>query len=173
MVDAIYCTNRLTTSMEGKTACEVFDVLKLADRYDIGVMVQEVKKILENFLLTEDNVLEVAGYVKKYSGIFEDEGQQLLLQCAKFLKSKFHDIRSVTTYLEENYLKKDIAVDLLVIMNKLFPRCSNCLQEPCKNGQRVEIGSFRVGLKVKRFKQNAEVVGASLRGCHARYNCSS
>lgn len=119
MISGIYNINSIQTSLEGKSLEEVFDVVNLIKRYQIEELTEAVKDHLANYPLTEDTVLEVATQAKEYMKVFEDEANQLIRACAKFLKSRLKDIDDVTRYAAENRDHGDVFSTLLAKMNKV------------------------------------------------------
>jgi len=149
MIDAIYEITSMEVSLARKTVHEVFTVLILVDMYQIPELVLDVRKYLSTFPLTEDSVVEVASDAMEFLETFQEDAENLLLLCAKFLKAKLTDAASLLRFVAENEDEKEAVHKLLVLMHKMTPTtCPNCGQDPCLNGIAIQGGQFRVGLKV-------------------------
>merc|ERR550519_1682502 len=121
----------------------------LVERYHIVELIEAAKELLANYPIADDTVLEVAGDAMEYTNMFETEAQQVLLNCAKFLKSKLKDFKAVTRYAAENEDRKEVFASLLAKMNNMAPtECPNCNKETCKDGEKVRDDEFREGLVV-------------------------
>ena len=149
MVDAIYNTKTINESLKEKTVHEMFAVLYLVKKYRIPELVLSARDCLATFPLSQDVVLEVAGDAMKYLTTFDEEAKELLLRCAKFLKPKFKDVKTVFEFITVNKELGDIMIELFVLMNSIKPeQCDNCKQVPCKDGQGANEDEFYAGLKV-------------------------
>ena len=61
---------------------------------------------------------EVAEEAMHQSRLFQKEALLLLVTCAKFLKPKLKDAKSILKYIEENEDKKEVVFSLLSRMNR-------------------------------------------------------
>ena len=149
MVDAIYNTKTIQESLKDKTVHEMFAVLNLVKKYEIPELVLTTRDCLATFPLSEEVVLEVAGYAIKYLDIFDEEAKELMLHCVKFLMPKLSDAKSIFKFTAENKEHGETIIKLFSLMDKMKPeQCDNCSQNPCMDGLGVAVGEFRVGLKV-------------------------
>jgi len=153
LMDAVYDVKSIGESLSGKSVDEVFDVVNLIERYQIKELMEPAKECLDNYPVTEDNVLEVAGDALEYSEMFEAEVHQLLLTCAKFLMPKLKDAKSMMRYAAENKDRQLEFATLVALMNDIKPtECSNCKKEVCRDGEVVEDDEFVEGLLVTNNK---------------------
>ena len=67
------------------TVEDLFDVANMAEKYNIETLMKEVKKVLEDIDISEENVVAIASTAQEY-GQFEDISKALFLHCAMFLK---------------------------------------------------------------------------------------
>jgi len=159
LMNAIYDTKSIEDSLRGKSVQEIFDVLYLIEQYQIDQLKETVQELLSNYPVTEDSVLEVAEEATEYTGLFQKEAHQVLLNCAKFIKSKLRDTESIFKYVSQNNDRKELVSTLLGLMSDLPPlkrfksmTCSNCGNKECQDGQQVKKDEFRVGLIVTTNK---------------------
>ena len=149
MINAIYKTRSIEEALQHKTVKEVFSVLDLVTKYDIPELLEDVRKVLSSFPLTDTSLLEVATDAMTYTILFEEEANRMLLHCAKYLRTKIRGEDAILQYLAVNIERQDVAVELLFLMKNLkMTPCRNCQQEPCQDGQQVLQNQFRVGLQV-------------------------
>merc|ERR1719186_304866 len=149
--NAIYGVTSMKNGLKGKSILEVFSVLDLVTRYQISELRQIVKNYLASFPLTDDTVLEVATHAMVKSFTFEEEAKQLLILCAKFIKTKLKNAQAVFEYVADHEDDAEVVHKLLALMKDIDVGpvvCKNCRQEPCQNGGDVEKSQFREGLIV-------------------------
>ena len=82
----IYFVYGKEIDLKKMTVDELFSVANMAEKYDIEVLMKEVRKVLEDFDISEENVVTIASTAQEF-GQFEDISKALFLHCAKFLKS--------------------------------------------------------------------------------------
>ena len=100
--------------------------MNLVERYQMPELIKAVKKELDKYPITDDTILEVAEDAMEYTSMFEDEANDLLITCARFLNSKLKNFNSVMKYAAENKNQKEVWSTLLTLMNNLeIPECSN------------------------------------------------
>ena len=76
-------------------------------------------------------MLAVAGDAIKYLNIFDEEAKELLLQCVKFLKPKFSDVKSIFKFSAANKEHRDIMGELFALMDNMdLVQCDNCSHNP-------------------------------------------
>ena len=149
IVNAIYNNKTIYESLKDKTVDKIFDVLNLAKKYQIPELVMSTRDCLVSLPLSEETVMEVAIVAVKYNDTFDEEAKELLLHCAKFIKTKFTDVNSVLEFHVVNKEHADIVGELFTLMYSLEPvLCHNCRQTPCKDGQGVTEEEVRLDLKV-------------------------
>jgi len=132
--------------------CELFDLVNLAERYEIGKLKEELRLQMEIVPLTMSNLMEVASIGCKFSKLFETTSASLLGNCAKFFKQNIksaleHD-RFIIQQLAKGY---GLVVSDIVKLAKTLPplSCENCEEETCLDGRVVEPSKLKMGLKVK------------------------
>lgn len=143
--NAIYGIISMKNGLKGKSLLEVFSVLDLVTRYQISERRQIVRNHLASFPLTDDTVLEVATHAMVKTSTFEEEAKQLLILCAKFIKTKLKNTQAVFEYVADHEDDGEIVNKLLTLMKDIV--CENCRQKPCQNGGNVG-GQIREGLIV-------------------------
>merc|ERR1719483_6734 len=82
MFDFIYSNE---TDWRALTVLELYDVVNLAEKYDIPGLMEKLKHHMNNLPLTMKNVMKVA-YTAYQFNQFPDFSSSLLLQCAKFIR---------------------------------------------------------------------------------------
>jgi len=153
MIDSVYNAKSIEESLAGKSIHEIFDVVNLVERYQIPELKEAIQQLLAEYPITEHTVLEVAEEAMEYVNMFKDEANDLLLNCAKFLKSQFKDLNSVYTYAAANKEHKEVFATLLALVQDVTPsECPNCKSETCKDGEEVKNEEFREGLVVTNKK---------------------
>ena len=68
------------------TILELYDIVNLAEKYDITGLMEEVTKQMENLPMTLEDVMEIADTAAQFTQ-FPTVSSTLLLTCAKFLKT--------------------------------------------------------------------------------------
>jgi len=124
--DAIYAITSMKKSLKGKSVLEVFSVLDFVTRYQISELQEVVRNHLASFTLTDDTVLEVATTAMEKSSTFDGEAKQLLIHCAKFIKTKLKTAEAVFSYVASHKEDHDVVNHLLALMDGITaPKCSN------------------------------------------------
>jgi len=131
---------------------EMFDIVNLAEKYNVTELNDELKEQMEKVPITMDNLMEVAAIASKFSQ-FGDISSALLLNCAKLFKKEVRTSGDQVKFMLEQHARGDctgIAMDILALSKTLPPvECENCKEENCMDGQPVEHAKFEKGLKVK------------------------
>ena len=160
MINAIYRMESIKDSLKEKTMDDIFAVLNMVVKYEIPELVLATRECLANFPIKEIKIaLEIASATMKYSVIFQEEAQLLLLSCAKFLQPKFSDANSVFKFFADNPNHKDVIQELMILMSSIEIECTNCLQKPCQTGKTVQKSQFRAGLVVANDKTHPSYWG--------------
>ena len=68
-----------------KSLIELFEILNLAQRYQVDKLKEVVSKYINNFPITMDNVAMVANTALDLSNIFDEVSENLLKSCADLL----------------------------------------------------------------------------------------
>merc|ERR1719319_1870141 len=131
MITAIYDAMLIEDSLKGKSVNEVFNVLYLVTKYQIPELIRAVEAYLSSFPLTDNTVVEVASEAIEFRETFHKQAQDLLLLCAKFLKTKLTDVPSLLRFVEN---KDDLATvnELQIIMHSLAPSTALLAQTATK-----------------------------------------
>ena len=124
MFDFIYSKE---TDWSTLTVLELYDIVNLAEKYDIPGLMEELKYHLDNIPLTMENVMEVADTAYQFNQ-FPDFSSSLLLQCAKFIKTNLKSAVSLLKFAsDQSGLGKEATVlKLLALINYEHP-CEHVL----------------------------------------------
>jgi len=149
IINALYKIKSIQDSLQGKTIQVIFDVVNLIERYQMAKLQNAINEVISNYPITEESVLEVAEEAIHQSELFQKEANLLLLACAKFIKPKLKDAKSIFQYFKDNGDQKEVIAALMVLMDDISTtECSNCGYVDCRDGQEVHEGEFREGLLV-------------------------
>ena len=130
---------------EKKTLRELFEILNLAERYQVNELKEKVSGFIDNFPLSIDNVVEVAATTQEFSH-FEIASQDLYANCSSFVQVKLNSLKSVLNFVQKN--EDEVTVKKLI--KELKYPCSRCHQRPCKISSYFSTGESIVpGRKVK------------------------
>jgi len=132
---------------------ELYELVNLAERYDMPKLKKELKIQMKNISISMDNVVEVASTAHEYSH-FEEVSNTVMMSCVKFLQKTIDDPTderlefALTQFASGN---GKIALKLLALVKQLPPlvRCKNCKGKPCIVGQNVPYVKMRQGLKMR------------------------
>ena len=143
LIDFIY---RQEVEFEQMTAQELFDLLDLAEYYNITELNTILNKQLANLPIAEDmeKVLQVARIAENFA-LFEEASKAVFANCAKVLN------QVLGTPYRESFIAFNIKLielgeeELGVKLVAMMP-CSNCQQSPCQSGAVISSGHLlRVG----------------------------
>eukprot|EP00092_Neocalanus_flemingeri_P003229 GFUD01003456.1.p1 GENE.GFUD01003456.1~~GFUD01003456.1.p1 ORF type:complete len:309 (+),score=68.17 GFUD01003456.1:41-967(+) len=142
MVDYIYSKE---IDWSGQTVLEMYDVVNLAERYDIPGLLEEIQTQMEKVPLTMENVMEVADTAFQFSQ-FPTVSDQLLLNCAKYVKKTLKTPASLVQFATDGSGSGQEAtvLKLLALIRTITPpipnrpNCPNCKQDQCQHGKLVE-----------------------------------
>jgi len=133
MLEFIYSKE---TDWSSLTVLEFYDVVNLAEKYDIPELMGHIKSQMDNIPLSMENVMEVADSAYDFNQ-FPDVSYSLLLRCAKFIKSKLRTpARLLEFAVDQSGSGQEATVLKLMALIKQS-ECSNCNSTPCKNGQEI------------------------------------
>jgi len=132
MISAIYDAMLIEDSLKGKSVNEVFNVLYLVTKYQIPELIRAVEAYLSSFPLTDNTVVEVASEAIEFRETFHKQAQDLLLLCAKFLKTKLTDVPSLLRFVVENKDELATVNELQIIMHSLTPSTALLAQTATK-----------------------------------------
>jgi len=136
------------------TVHELFDLVNLAERYEIVKLGEELRLQMEIVPLTMSNLMEVASIGCKFSTLFETTSASLLRNCAKVFQQNIKSAAEQNQFILEQYAKGLglVALELLKLAKTLPPRCENCEEEPCLRGGVVARKKLKKGLRVRSNK---------------------
>ena len=145
MMSIIY---KRPVDLKNMSADEVFEVVNLAERYDLPKLKAKLKQELEAMSLAEESVVEVAKTAMKFH-LLEEASKATLDNCAQTLIRELDTKESVVNFSAGYYGTGDelIVMKLMSMMKNLQPpSCPNCQKSPCKSGTAVtRVKQVRVG----------------------------
>ena len=122
LISVIY---RRPLDLENMTVTETFDLMNLAERYDLPKLKNKLMQEFETMVLSKDNVVKVANTAMKFCQL-EEACEALLLNCAKTLLRDLKTQESVFRFCSSAYGSGN---EMLVL--KLMSMTSNLLPPPC------------------------------------------
>jgi len=143
---------------------DLYDIVNLAESYDLPKLMEELKIQMENIPLSMDNLMKVASIASDFSHF--QLSMAVLMSCAKFLQKTVRDPAAKLEFAlkqhESGYA--ETAMELLALVKELPPlvECSNCKGNPCISGQSVPLRKMKEGLRMKLVNYYPTVV------CHPR-----
>jgi len=131
---------------------EIFELLNLAERYDVAKLKIELKKMLQLFQVTRENLMETASIACQFS-MFEDSSSALLLNCAKFLYKNITSPKEIVEFTVDQHAKGlgEVHLKLFGLIKNFSGNCGE--PQPCLKGHRVAHHDLRKGLKVEKTIQ--------------------
>ena len=81
------CTSLLECSRWAKSSVlkKLFELLYLAERYEVGNLKTKTEDALQSLTLTQENMIFTATVAKKFKKVFDKTSTKLLMRCLKFL----------------------------------------------------------------------------------------
>ena len=143
MIDFIYSKEIDWATL---TVMELYDVVNLAEMYDMPPLTEVVKSQLEMYPLTMENLMEVANTADEYQQ-FPDVTSAVLVSCARFLQSSLQLQKDIFKFAADQVSRGlgAIAIKLMVLANELTESqaslvCDNCSEvvDDCLDGQEVK-----------------------------------
>jgi len=148
---------------------ELYDIVNLAELYNIPKLTEELKIQMENIPLSMDNLMDVATIASEYSQ-FEEVSNCVMMSCAKFLQKMIRYPADRLEFALTQYASGngEVALKLLTLVKQVVPlvECGNCMGKPCVKGQGVPYDRMRSGLKMKMLEYYPKVLNFG--NCHAR-----
>jgi len=131
------------------TVLELFDMVNLAEQYDVPKLMEELIVGLTMVPLTMENFMEVATIASKFSE-FEDASSALLLHCAKHFHDKVTE-REKFMVAQHREGRGMVALELLSLVESMPPAvvCENCHEKDCLMGMEVPPEKLFRGQHVK------------------------
>ena len=136
MISIIY---KRPVNFKNMSSDEVFELVNLAERYDLAKLKTKLKQELEARSLAKESVVEVAKTAMKFYQL-EEASKATLDNCAKTLNRELDTKESVVNFTASYYGTGDevIVMKLMSMIKKLQPPpCPNCQESPCKSGMAV------------------------------------
>jgi len=149
LIDYIY---QVDICCEGMTILETFDLVNLAERYDVPEFMDELIEQMKLVPITMKNIMEVAKAATEFSH-FEAASSALLLNCAKHFQEKVNKAEDQVKFMKAQHKEGNgtVALSLLSLVDTLPPlECSNYHEKECLKKTVVAAPSKIVeGLKVQ------------------------
>jgi len=156
MVEFLY---HVDIDYQKMTVLEIFDLVNLAERYDVPKLMRELMVSLTMVPLAMDNLMEVAIIASKFSQ-FENASAALLLHCAKYFHEKISEPREQVKFVvaQQSEGHGNAALKLLSLAESMPPAaqpvCENCKETDCLVGREVPPGKLFRGQHVKANKSS-------------------
>ena len=167
MIDYIY---EKEICWDDRSVFSLLEVVNLAEMYNLDNLMEKVGKVLRDYPLTKETVIQVA-YTAKMFSHFEDISYNLLSSCATFLatqvlKNKDEIKQFVSRYIDSPYYS--IAFELREMAKEVPPiKCENCLQVECEDRLPLSMDNMREGCRVlvRLRPSRMEVLGRLVEEC--------
>lgn len=149
MIEYIYKSD---SDWSGMTVLELYDIINLAERYNMTLMTNEIKTQMETMPLTLESLMDVAHTAAQFTQ-FEEVSTALLSSCAKFLQKAISGAEDQLQFAVEQVGtgRETTVLHLFGLIKNLPPlECSNCRKAQCLDGELVvSREKFCIGLKIK------------------------
>ena len=114
---------------EKKTLKELYEILNLAEKYQVKELKDRVSKFIKNFPISISNVVDVAATTQEFSH-FENLSNGLYAACVAFIATEFTNAQSVLAFVQGNEAKMTV-MKLLQDVNisaQMIPdnQCKDC-----------------------------------------------
>ena len=139
------------------SVAELYDVVNLAEKYQIPGLMEEVKKKIETCLtidLSLETVLDIADLATQFSH-FPSVSDPILAKCSKYLKSAVGAPWKILNYTGKlsGSGQEETIVKLLSLM---CLKCPSCKQVKCQNGKLLDTqDKFIPGCKIIINRENS------------------
>ena len=151
MIDHIY---QKEIDWSQLSVLELFDVVNLAEKYDVTSLMEEMEEQMTNIPIKTENLMDVATTAAQFNQ-FPIASSALLLSCAKFLRTT-HQTSDELVKIAANQTGQgqgEIVLHLLALVRDLPPpqqaKCNNCGEVECLNGKGIVTpGKLTPGLKL-------------------------
>ena len=132
--------------LEKKSLRELYEILNLAERYQVAELKERVSDHIKSFPLSIDNVVEVAAAATQDFSHFEKTSEALYASCVAIVETKLTDLQSVVNFIQRNGEEATV----MKLLKELKNPCSNCQQRPCLKGSTISANDLIVpGVKVE------------------------
>jgi len=132
LIDFIYGKN---INWEVMSLSELFDVVNLAEMYILPELMEEVKKLIENYAMTDENLIEAAEMAGAF-GHFNEASSALMTNCQNVLKVKIKTLQDASEFAAK-YASTEFAILALKLLATITTQptqeCFNCRSNPCKD----------------------------------------
>ena len=130
-----------------KTLAELYEILNLAERYQVKELKREVNNYIENFPLSVNTVVKVASTSREFSH-FEDVSQALYTSCVDYLATQFTDAQSVFAFINSS----EDETTVMRLLKDASSACPNCRKNPCRNRSDISANEILVpGMMVETY----------------------
>ena len=131
---------------EKKSLKELYEILNLAERYQVAELTDRVSDHIKNFPLSIDNVVEVAATASQDFAHFERASEALYASCVAIVETNLTSLQSVVNFVQSN----GDEMTVMKLLKELKNPCSNCQQRPCLKGSTISAEDLIVpGMKVE------------------------
>ena len=136
------------------TVLEMYDIVNLAERYQMSDLMTEIKTQMEVVAITDENLMDTAHIATQFSQ-FPDVSSTLLNSCARFLqKTKRTPVDRLDFAINQSGGGQEVTTLQLLMLVRDLPtlECGNCGEpmEMCMDGKVVEtMDKFTIGLKLR------------------------
>ena len=120
---------------EKKTLPELYEILNLAEKYQVKELKEKVVNFIKSFPLSINNVVKIAATTQEFSH-FKEESEDLYKKCVTFLRKHLDGAQSILNFISKHADESMVVVKLLKDVKTSQP-CSNCKQRPCRNGSNI------------------------------------
>ena len=157
MVDFIYGEE---VDWSKKTIEDLFDITNLAEKYQLDALKEEIEEAAKRFPFSEQNVVSSASTAEKFSQLFENLAETILMKCREFLSSLLV-VREDFCEFADKYAETELAVVALKLVAgmknvkptvlTIKPTVKTCCQlKTCRRGKpMLNRSEFKVGDRVK------------------------
>ena len=122
LIDFIYRHPRQDVFLINNTSCpqKLFELLELAERYQVLDLKHLVNEVLQNFVVTRENMIFAATVASNYKALFEDSSVTLSMKCLKFLHTTTKDSEDVFDLIEDTMNNfPEASLDILLELKKV------------------------------------------------------
>ena len=130
MINFIYMSPEESFNLDNITSCpqKLFELLALADRYQILDLKTLATEALSNLALTRENMIFTATVAKHYKPAFEDVSTRLMVKCLKFLYDTTTGVGDIGALIRET--EQSFPGASLDILRELISAGNETLQLP-------------------------------------------
>jgi len=137
------------------TVLELYDIVNLAERYQMSDLMKEIKTQMEIVAITDESLMDTAHIAAQFSQ-FPGVSSTLLDTCARFLQKTKRTPQDRLDFAtnQSGGGQEAITLHLLILVRDLPPleECGNCREpkDKCMDGKVVESrDKFTIGLKLR------------------------